>query len=73
MSPPSVRLWHGFPTGEAAAAHLCRLHNFGNEEEWSPAFFTYSNEKYSPCCFGSGTFFGTLEEAFDIGAMYLQD
>ena len=52
--------------------HLCRLRYFGNEDEWSLAFFTHSNEKYSPCCFENGTFFGTLEEAFDIGAMYLQ-
>ena len=53
--------------------HLCRLRYFGNEDEWSLAFFTYSNEKYSPCTFHNGSFFGTPEQAFDIGAGYLHD
>ena len=53
--------------------HLCRLRYFGNEDEWSLAFFTYSNEKYSPCVFETGSFFGTPEQAFDVGAMYLRD
>ena len=51
--------------------HLCRLRYFGNEENWSLAFFTYSNEKYSPSVFEDGTFYGTPEAAFDIGATYL--
>ena len=51
--------------------HLCRLRYFGKEDEWSLAFFTYSNEKYSPCVFRSGSWFGTPEEAFEIGATYL--
>lgn len=51
--------------------HLCRLRYFGNDEEWSLAFYTYSNEKYEPCIFASGNFYGTLEEGFDIGATYL--
>ena len=53
--------------------HLCRLRYFGHENQWSLAFFTYSNEKYSPCMFHTGTFFGSPEEAFDIGATYLQE
>jgi len=53
--------------------HLCRLRYFGNENEWSLAFFTYSNEKYSPCVFHNGSFFGTPQQAFDIGAGYLHD
>jgi len=51
--------------------HLCRLRYFGNEEEWSLAFYTYSNERYEPCVFANGSFYGTSEEGFDIGATYL--
>ncbi|PYO57360.1 MAG: hypothetical protein DMD83_09565 [Candidatus Rokuibacteriota bacterium] len=36
------------------------------------AFYTYSNERYEPCTFPNGTFHGTPEEAFDVGAVYLQ-
>jgi len=53
--------------------HLCRLRYFGNENEWSLAFFTYSNEKYSPCVFHNGSFFGTPEQAFDVSSGYLHD
>ena len=53
--------------------HLCRLRYFGDEEGWSLAFFTYSNEKFSPCMFPSGSFFGTPEDGFDVGAAYLHD
>jgi hypothetical protein len=52
--------------------HLCRLRYFGDENRWSLAFFTYSNEKYTPCVFHSGDFYGTPEQAFDVGARYLQ-
>lgn len=38
---------------------------------WSVAFYTYSNEKDSPCIFQTGDWLGTVEEAFDIGAVYL--
>ena len=51
--------------------HLCRLRYFRSEDEWSMAFYTYSHEKYEPCIFGNGTFHGTPEEAFEVGAMYL--
>ena len=51
--------------------HLCRLRYFRDEEAWSMAFYTYSHEKYEPCMFGNGTWHGTPEEAFEIGAMYL--
>lgn len=56
----------------ATPTHLCRIRYFGNEEEWSLAFFTYSNEKYTPCVFHNGSFHGTPEEAFEVGAMYLR-
>lgn len=52
--------------------HLCRLRYF-DENRWSMAFYTYSNEKYSPCYFRNGTFFGTPEEAFEISAGYLEN
>jgi hypothetical protein len=50
--------------------HLCRLRYF-DTNRWSVAFYTYSNEKYEPCVFPNGEWFGTPEEAFDIGATYL--
>jgi hypothetical protein len=52
--------------------HLCRLRYFGNEEEWSLAFYTYSNERYELCVFQSGSFYGTPEEGFEVGATYLR-
>lgn len=52
--------------------HLCRLRYF-KEDRWSVAFFTYSNEKYTPSVFDNGEFFGTPEEGFDVGAVYLED
>jgi len=51
--------------------HLCRLRYFGREDAWSMAFFTYSNERYSPCSFGNGSWTGTPEQAFEIGSGYL--
>lgn len=53
--------------------HLCRLRYFGDEDAWSLAFYTYSNETYKPSVFRTGSFFGTPEEAFDVGAVHLQD
>jgi hypothetical protein len=50
--------------------HLCRLRYFA-EDRWSMAFFTYSNERYEPCAFRNGSFFGTPEEAFELSAGYL--
>jgi len=51
--------------------HLCRLRYFGNEDAWTLALFTHSNERYSACVFHSGRDHGTPEEALDVGAMYL--
>lgn len=51
--------------------HLVRMRHF-DTERWSAAFYTYSNERYEPCILPSGKWFGTPEEIFDIGAMYLQ-
>jgi len=55
-----------------APLHLCRLRYFGNMEKWSMAFYTYSHMKYEPCMFSDGSFHGTPEDAFEIGAVYLQ-
>ena len=52
--------------------HLCRLRYF-DHDRWSLAFYTYSHEKYEPCVYPNGGWFGTPEEAFDIGATYLTD
>ena len=50
--------------------HLCRLRHF-DTDRWSVAFYTYSNERYEPCILPNGEWFGTPEECFDIGAVYL--
>ncbi|MEW6374555.1 MAG: hypothetical protein AB1502_02040 [Thermodesulfobacteriota bacterium] len=60
-----VERLRSFPT------HLGRLRYFGGDR-WSYAFYTYSNERYEPTVFHSGGWFGTPEEAFDIGASYLR-
>ena len=53
--------------------HLGRMRYFGDENRWSLAFFTYSNETYRPCVFKSGKFLGTPEHAFVVGASHLED
>jgi hypothetical protein len=53
-----------FPT------HLGRLRYFSNDR-CSYCFFTYSHERYEPTVFHSGDWFGTPEDALDIGATYL--
>ena len=55
----------------ATPVHLCRLRFRGDEEAWGLAFYTYSHERYELCRFPSGSFHGTVEDAFDVGAMYL--
>jgi hypothetical protein len=52
--------------------HLVRLRHF-DLERWSLAFYTYSHERYEPCVYHNGDWFGTVEEAFDVGAVYLTD
>lgn len=51
--------------------HLCRLRYFGDKENWSMAFYTYSNMKYEPCIFDNGSWHGTPEEALDTSSVYL--
>ena len=52
----------------SAPIHLCRLRYFGNENQWSMAFYTYSHEKYEPSVFDDGSFHGTPEGAFETAA-----
>ena len=59
-------------SGKTAVMHLCRIRYSGKLDEWSLAFYTYSHEKYEPCLFSSGEWLGTPEEAFEIGAVYLE-
>jgi hypothetical protein len=51
--------------------HLCRLRYFGNEDAWSFAFYTYSNDRYEPALFPNGSWYGTPEEAFESSSGYL--
>jgi hypothetical protein len=51
--------------------HLCRLRYFSGHQRWSVAFYTYSHERYEPTLFPTGDVFGTPEEGFDLGAVYL--
>lgn len=55
----------------ASPLHLCRLRYFA-VDRWSLAFYTYSNERYEPCFYPNGTFFGSPEERLDVGAVYLE-
>jgi len=52
--------------------HLVRLRYSGSDDRWSLAFYTYSHERYEPCVFADGSWQGSPEDAFDIGAVYLQ-
>ena len=52
--------------------HLCRLRHF-TEDRWSVAFYSYASERYEPCILPNGTFEGTPEEGFEVGAVYLQE
>jgi hypothetical protein len=51
--------------------HLCRIRYFGNEDQWSFAFYTYSHEKYEPSFLINGNDRGTPEEAFETSAQFL--
>ena len=44
---------------------LCRLRYFNNSE-WSLGFFAWSSERYEPCVFQSGDWFGSIEDAIKI-------
>ena len=77
---PKAKPWSG--SGETLAAfrermgntptHLSRLRYCG-KNQWSVAFFTYSNEEYESSMMATGSFYGTPEDGLDVGAIYLQD
>lgn len=52
---------------------LGRLRYFKQREPkaWSLAFFAYSSERYEPCLYPSGDWFGSPEEALDVVSIYL--
>jgi hypothetical protein len=52
------------------ALPIGRLRYFG-PDKWSLAFYTYSNERYQPCLFNNGDWYGTIEQAIDTCAVYL--
>ena len=54
-----------------APTQMCRLRYMGSMGAWTLAFYTYSHEKYERCAFMNGSFFGTPEEALEIGSVYL--
>ncbi len=61
-----------YRNSSGAPIHLVRVRYFSGRDAWTLAFYTYSHEKYEPCMFPDGTWHGTLEDAFDVGAVYLQ-
>lgn len=43
-----------------------------DDNSWSLAFYTYSNERYKPCLFRNGKWLGIIEDAIDICSTYFQ-
>ncbi len=81
--PALVRRWRNEPNLDVQASiesyrqcpiHLGRLRHFA-KDRWSYAFYTYSNERYEPTTFASvgDGWFGTPEQALEIGCLYLED
>ncbi|MBM3313865.1 hypothetical protein FJY70_04665 [candidate division WOR-3 bacterium] len=50
--------------------HLVRLRHF-DTECWSLAFYTCRDERSEPCAYPHDSWFGTVEQAFDVGPFYL--
>jgi hypothetical protein len=65
-----VTAWQTESDGRQFRFPLCRLRHF-DMERWSIALFTWSNEKYEPCIFPSGEWFGTIEECLELGTTFL--
>ena len=40
-------------------------------DRWSLAFYTYSSNRYQPCVFATGEWFGTIEKAIDVCEVYM--
>jgi hypothetical protein len=65
-----VTAWRTASDGEGFRFPLCRLRHF-DMERWSMALFTWSNEKYEPCIFPPGEWFGTIEDCLELGTTFL--
>ena len=65
-----VNAWQAESDGEEFRFPLCRLRHF-DMERWSVSLFTWSNEKYEPCIFPSGEWFGTIEDCLELGTTFL--
>jgi hypothetical protein len=50
---------------------LCRLRYFSGRDQFSVAFYAYSTESYQPSLMENGEWFGSVEQGFDVGAVYL--
>ncbi len=48
---------------------VCRMRHFSTDK-WSFSFYTYSNEKYSPCKLSANADTGTVEEILNCCTMY---
>ena len=51
--------------GDERSFPLCRLRYF-DQDKWSLALFTYSNDRYSPSPFLDGKWEGTMEAALAV-------
>ena len=51
--------------GDERLLPLCRMRYFNNNG-WSLALFTYSNERYMPCTFPDGKWEGTFVAALEV-------
>ena len=56
--------------GGKEAFPIGRLRYFG-PDRWTLAFYTYSNERYEPCFFKNGQWYGTIEQAIEVCSVYL--
>jgi len=57
--------------GSDSPMPLCRL-RYLQDQKWSMAYFTYSNDKYTPCMI-NGNHTGTLAAAIAVCEGYLLD
>ena len=62
----------GLKKSEKRAFPIGRL-RYLRKDEWSLAFFTYSNETYQPCVFQDGKWEGTLEAGMLVCEAHLGD
>lgn len=56
--------------GDERLLPLCRLRYF-DQDKWSLALFTYSNERYSPSLFSDGKWEGTFDAALGMSELFI--